>query len=135
MLALALLWSDWVKMVNSLHLVKSPSQCSTQNELWLTYWSNQTITLVGTWILSINNKTVWRVKNDETRTMSFVYCSGVFIPAGNYMFKVNNRNTRTRCLICSKLTPCSSVFYCQLWTGKCRLAVKFEHLQHVNLCL
>ena len=26
------------------------------------------------------------------------------IPAGNYMFKVNNRNTRTRCEIRSKLT-------------------------------
>ena len=25
-------------------------------------------------------------------------------PAGNYMFKVNNRNTKTRCEICSKLT-------------------------------
>ena len=25
-------------------------------------------------------------------------------PAGNYMFIVNNRNTRTRCEICSKLT-------------------------------
>ena len=25
-------------------------------------------------------------------------------PTGNYMFKVNNRNTRTRCEICSKLT-------------------------------
>ena len=24
-------------------------------------------------------------------------------PAGNYMFKVNNKNTRTRCGICSKL--------------------------------
>ena len=24
--------------------------------------------------------------------------------AGNYMLKVNNRNTRTRCEICSKLT-------------------------------
>ena len=33
---------------------------------------------------------------------------------GNYMFTVNNRNTRTRCKICSKLTirileRCSSV--------------------------
>ena len=26
------------------------------------------------------------------------------VPAGNYMFKVNNGNTRTRCEICSKLT-------------------------------
>ena len=25
-------------------------------------------------------------------------------PAGNYMFKVNNRNTRIRCELCSKLT-------------------------------
>ena len=35
-------------------------------------------------------------------------------PTGNYMFKVNNRNTRTKCEICSKLivnfTPRSSVF-------------------------
>ena len=35
-------------------------------------------------------------------------------PAGNYMFKVNNRNTRTKCEICSKLIvnfrPRSSVF-------------------------
>ena len=27
-----------------------------------------------------------------------------YFPAGNYMFKVNNRNTRTRCATCSKLT-------------------------------
>ena len=26
------------------------------------------------------------------------------IPTGNYMFKVNNRNTTTRCEVCSKLT-------------------------------
>ena len=25
-------------------------------------------------------------------------------PAGNYMFKINNRNTRTKCEICTKLT-------------------------------
>ena len=37
-------------------------------------------------------------------------------PAGIFLLKVNNRNTRTRCEICSKLTiktpyftPCSSV--------------------------
>ena len=44
--------------------------------------------------------------------------------AGNCMFKVNNRNTRTRYKICSKLTVQSetigvvllSLLYCQLWT-------------------
>ena len=27
-----------------------------------------------------------------------------FFPAGNYLLKVNNRNTRKRCEICSELT-------------------------------
>ena len=31
-------------------------------------------------------------------------CLRIHCPAGNYMFQVNNRNTRTRCEICSKLT-------------------------------
>ena len=36
---------------------------------------------------------------------NIIKCSSVIVvPAGNYMFKVNNRNTRTRCEICSKLT-------------------------------
>ena len=46
------------------------------------------------------------------------------IPAGNYMFKVNNRNTRTKCEICSKLTikvperhqASFWCLYCWLWT-------------------
>ena len=32
------------------------------------------------------------------------FSNHTYIPAGNCMFKVNNRNTRTRCEICSKLT-------------------------------
>ena len=40
------------------------------------------------------------------------------IPAGNYEFKVNNRNTRTRRKICSKLTiKISGIFI-----------VNFEHI-------
>ena len=36
---------------------------------------------------------------------NFLQCGNLIsIPAGNYMFKVNNRNNRTRCEICSKLT-------------------------------
>ena len=31
------------------------------------------------------------------------------LPAGIYLLRVNNRNARTRCEICSKFTPCSSV--------------------------
>ena len=32
----------------------------------------------------------------------------IFIAAGNYTFKLNNKNTRTRCEICSKLTTKTS---------------------------
>ena len=38
----------------------------------------------------------WAVANE----VPFSNC----YPAGIYMFKVNNRNTRLRCKICSKLT-------------------------------
>ena len=34
----------------------------------------------------------------------FLGPAGLLSQAGNYMFKVNNRNNRTRCEICSKLT-------------------------------
>ena len=48
---------------------------------------------------------------------AFVSSKIVVIPAGNYMFKVNNRNTRTRCEIGSKLTiktpeRCQASFWC-----------------------
>ena len=40
-------------------------------------------------------------------------------PAGNYMFKVNNRDTRTRCEIFSKLTiKIPEQRQWQLWVGK-----------------
>ena len=34
----------------------------------------------------------------------FIITNFIQNPAGNYMFKVNNKNTRKRCEICSKLT-------------------------------
>ena len=56
-------------------------------------------------------------------------------PAGIYLFKVNNRNTRTRCEICSKLTSCSTkTFYCPCYwlaTGIC--AMGFSGFLHNDL--
>ena len=63
-------------------------------------------------------------------------------PAGHYMFKVNNRNTTTRCKICSNLTMqtpewrqwCRScVYICCLWTyfAPCS-SVSIVNFQHVN---
>ena len=55
-----------------------------------------------------------------------------FYSVSNYMFKVNDRNTRTRCEICSKLTIktperrhwCLSGFF----------IFNFEHISHLVYC-
>ena len=47
---------------------------------------------------------------------------GRFFPAGIYLLKVNNRNTKRRCEICSKLTIRSGVFI-----------VNFEHISRLVL--
>ena len=46
------------------------------------------------------------------------------VPTGNYMFNVNNRNTRTRCEICSNLT---------VKTPDGVFIVNFEHISHLVL--
>ena len=38
------------------------------------------------------------------QSQQLLYLLFLSLPTGNYMFKVNNRNPRTRCEICSKLT-------------------------------
>ena len=45
------------------------------------------------------------------------------IPAGLYLLKVNNRNTRTRCKLCSNLT----------WRLQNDAFVDFEHILHLVL--
>ena len=54
------------------------------------------------------------VARAETTSINFIVKENVFhhtnkFPAGNYKFKFNNINTRTRYEMCSKLTACSSV--------------------------
>ena len=53
------------------------------------------------------------------------------VPAGNYMFKVNNRNTRTRCEICSKLTI--KVSEKRHWYRSGVFIVNFEHISQLVL--
>ena len=59
--------------------------------------------------------------------------SANYLLAGNYMFKVNNRNTRRRCEICSKLiikTPEQ-----RHWRLSCVFIVDFEHISHLVVFL
>ena len=49
-----------------------------------------------------------------------------FNPAGIYLLKVNNRNTRTRCEICSKLAI-------KIPERRQAFIVIFEHISHLVL--
>ena len=52
-------------------------------------------------------------------------------PAGIYLLKVNNRNTRTRCEICSKLTINTPER--RHWRRSGVFIVNFEHISHLFL--
>ena len=52
-------------------------------------------------------------------------------PAGNYMLKVNNRNSRTRCEICSKLILKIPERHQRCHSGI--FIVSFEHILHLAL--
>ena len=54
-------------------------------------------------------------------------------PAGNHMLKFNNKNTRTRCEICSKLTIKKSKRH--QWRRSGVFIVNFEHISHLVLFL
>ena len=52
-------------------------------------------------------------------------------PAGTYMFKVNNRNTKTRCKICLKLTIKTPEW--RQWRRSGVYIVNFKHISRLVL--
>ena len=62
------------------------------------------------------------------------FCINIFClynPAGIYLPKVNNRNTRTRCEVCSKLTI--KIPEPRQWRLSGIFIVNFEHISHLVL--
>ena len=55
------------------------------------------------------------------------------LKASNYMFKVNNRNTKTRCKICSNLTITTPER--RQWRRSDVFIGNFEHISHLDLVL
>ena len=61
-------------------------------------------------------------------------CIKDICPAGIYLLRVNNRNTRTRCEVCSKLTTKTPEW--RQWRRSGVFIVNFEHIPHLLLvCL
>ena len=64
-------------------------------------------------------------------TSLFNFYKKEIVPASSYMFKVKNRNTRTRCEICSKLTI--KIPERRHWRRSGIFIVNFEHILHFVL--
>ena len=75
--------------------------------------------------------TIHQSKFVSVAYISFYFTFLIHSPAGNYMFKVNNRNTRTRCEICSKLTIKTPQRRHMRHSGV--FIVSFEHISHLSL--
>ena len=65
------------------------------------------------------------------KTAMFRFSNIFRVPADIYMHKVNNRNTRTRCKECSKLTIKTSER--RQWRRSGVFIVNFEHCSHLVL--
>ena len=61
-------------------------------------------------LIAVHTSSSWVGLSSHTPSLQVLlqlvndHVSPKIFPVGNYMFKVNNRNTRTRCEICSNLT-------------------------------
>ena len=77
--------------------------------------------------LSISALKSWSAFSRLSATTSDSVCNYIkktnIIPVGNYMFKVKNRHTRTRCEICSKLTV-------QSYTVSVHMQLLIDTLRH-----
>ena len=67
-------------------------------------------------------------KSVENAAYLFDTCNEFTLPAGDYMFQVNNRNTRIKCKICSKLTIKTPER--RQWRHSSVFIVNLEHVSH-----
>ena len=77
---------------------------------------------------------LFRINSDksvENAAYLFDTCNEFTLPAGDYMFQVNNRNTRIKCKIYSKLTIKTPER--RQWRRSGVFIVNFEHISQLVL--
>ena len=121
--------TDW-STLDMLFIIQGEKLCKN---LW--------ISMAKFWIF------LWWAENDylfleahKTMICSRNKCRNLYChfinPGGNHIFKVNNKNTRARCEICSKLTiktPSFWCLYCSLWACNCRLGRRLILVFNVHI--
>ena len=77
----------------------------------------------------VNYHSILLLKYQEADT-AYNSCFYTFNPVGIYLLKFNDRNARTRCEICSKLTIKAPE---RQWRRSGVFVVNFEHISHLVL--
>ena len=77
------------------------------------------------------SRILYRGRNIFTTDRKYLWLFVKIFPAGIYLLKVNNWNTRTRCEICSKLTIKTPKRH--YWSRSGVFIVNCEHISHLVL--
>ena len=104
---------------------------STQRQDPKHHFCNYLINVSKTYKLIPPNEACYRYYVNHEKVIKVKATFKNSLPAANYMFKVNKRNTRTRCEICSKLTI--KISEQRQWHRSGIFIVSFEHISHVVL--
>ena len=118
----------WDKNFLSVYLWQLLHGLSCIKSIWQ-YWRP----LPDSFMLFLSQHIIfWYYNMKKSKTSNHKKCmwNGKY-PAGIYLFKVNNRNTRTRCGMCSKLTIKTSER--RHWRRSGVFIVNFEHISHLVL--
>ena len=128
-------WS-WIRLNREWFFKGSVIKLVTQNiqavsKIWVQYWESR-------WhFLGIVTKFRFCCYANPSELINFSspfgmwHINGIVFPVGSYMFKVNNRSTRTRYEICSKLTIKTPEW--RHWRRSGVFIVNFEHIPHLAL--
>ena len=79
-------------------------------------------------------ESLWKRSNFKTPgSVTYISLQSLYFPVGNYMFRVNNKSTETRCEICLKLIIKAPKQ--RHWRRSGVLIVNFEHISRLVLVL
>ena len=94
--------------IKSKYLLKAVNKVTAKTPemlFWYLYW--------GLWTGTSSMGEGTAIKRENASNRKF---RGQFYPANIYLFKVNNRNNRTRCEIYSIIVSMFMFLQCELWT-------------------
>ena len=107
----------------------SGPSCETMT-YWFHYYNDYLTSVDGNFFL-LNSTFKWKIKHSKRKRSHFNLVKQCIRPTSIYLLKVENRNTKTRCAICLKLTIKTPEQH--HWPRSGVFNINFEHISHLVL--